>query len=243
MAKKEVEESKIRIAIWELKKGKTKKHICQTLGITYNTKRLTKIIEDFKTKQIRVVTLKEKAKNSLIADFTKKDIISRYIEGEAIANIAEGLYLSTPRVKKLLIDSNIPLRGRGNKTPAKVEHVTQNLDTKFNKEDKVFIPSKNTYGIVCEIYDEEYIDNLSDGYSKAITIRNTKNEPRLGVHYEEYWVNKGIETGWKTHALQAHLSSIEQIIIETGREFYKVWVDNMGFYSIKRRDLFPVVIV
>ena len=44
----DISETKIRQAIWMQKAGKTKKSICEHLGIAYNTKRLDTIIQDFK---------------------------------------------------------------------------------------------------------------------------------------------------------------------------------------------------
>ena len=64
MAKKpatvEISETKIRQAIWMLKANKTKKSICETLGIAYNTKRLDAIITEFKDKETRIAELKKK---------------------------------------------------------------------------------------------------------------------------------------------------------------------------------------
>jgi DNA-binding CsgD family transcriptional regulator len=39
-APEEISEAKIRQAIWMMKQKKTKKSICEHLGISYNTKRL-----------------------------------------------------------------------------------------------------------------------------------------------------------------------------------------------------------
>ena len=42
-----ISEAKIRQAIWMLKAKKTKKQVCEHLGIAYNTKRLDNIIQEF----------------------------------------------------------------------------------------------------------------------------------------------------------------------------------------------------
>ena len=54
MAKREISETRIRQAIWMLKTNKTKKSICEHLGIGYSTKRLETVITEFKEKQERV---------------------------------------------------------------------------------------------------------------------------------------------------------------------------------------------
>ena len=62
--KTEIQESKIRQAIWMLKVNKTKKQVCEHLGIAYNTKRLDTIIQDFHDKNARVARLKAQARKN-----------------------------------------------------------------------------------------------------------------------------------------------------------------------------------
>ena len=58
----DISEAKIRQAIWMIKAKKTKKAVCEHLGIAYNTKRLDAIIQEFHDKQKREAELKKKAK-------------------------------------------------------------------------------------------------------------------------------------------------------------------------------------
>ena len=57
-----ISEAKIRQAIWMLKAKKTKKEVCEHLGIAYNTKRLDSIIEEFHNNIKREAELKKKAR-------------------------------------------------------------------------------------------------------------------------------------------------------------------------------------
>ena len=249
MAKKviEIPEDKIRVAIWMTKKNKTKKAICEYLGIAYNTKRLDKIIEDFKEKQVRVEELKKKARAKTLSEYEKKEIAKSYQDGESISAIADRLYLTSPRIKKVLIELGVPIRGRSKKTPAKTEHVKQDLEIKFGKGDKVFVGNLNCFAYVKEVFDEDYLDYLSDGYSKAVYMDvNLKpdEEPKRGIHYEVYWfLYEGNYMWGKLEALQNHIKNIEEAIIETGRELYRIWLDTDkgGFYTYTRDKLFPVV--
>lgn len=247
MVKKEIKESSIRICIWQLKIGKTKKDACKTLGIAYNTKRLDKIIQDFKNKEIRIEELKKEARTKILSDNAKKEVAKDYQNGESISGIAERLYLTSPRIKKILLELGVPIRGRGKKTPAKTEHVKQNLDIKFIIGDKVFVSNKNCFGIVKQIYDENYVEEMSDGYTKAVHLRDPKNsyeELKEGIHFEVYWVtNKDGKINWKAKAFQYHIKRIEDNLVDTGRETYVVWLQNDygGFYEIHRNNLFPVI--
>ena len=84
MAKpQEISETKIRQAIWMLKTNKTKKSICEHLGIAYNTKRLDTIIKDFHEKQEREAQLKKAARAKKFTLDEKKGIASDYQNGDS----------------------------------------------------------------------------------------------------------------------------------------------------------------
>ena len=245
--KQEIPESKIRIAIWELKKGKTKKHVCETLGIAYNTKRMEGIIQDFRDSLDRDARLKKQAKERGITEAMKSEIINSYVDsGEAISVIAKRLYISFVKAKAVLVENKIPIRARGKHKEGKTEHVTQDLDVKFNKKEKIFYRPESCYGRVLEVYDEDYIDELKDIVKEQYieVIKNVKNDIDTveGVHYEVYYtLANGQE--WKRKALQYHIQSIETLIEETGREYYKVWLDEptlAGFRLVARNTLFPI---
>lgn len=244
----EISEAKIRQAIWMLKQKKTKKSVCEHLGIAYNTKRLDKLIQDFRDREDREKRLKEKAKNSPITDSMKKTIIQDYLNGEAQSVIAKQFYISPQRVKKVLLENNVPIRSRRKNEPAKTEHIVQDLEVKFNSGEKVFFGELNSFASITQVYDEEYVERMSLGRQRYVeTYKWTPKSPHPdaveGIHYQVYW---DLEDGtrWLLEPFKRHISRVQNLIIETGRETYDVWVE--GDYAHKRsfvhRDkLFPVV--
>ena len=152
----EIPEAKIRQVIWMIKSNKTKKACCDHLGIAYNTKRLDAIIEDFRQKEERQKELKKKARAKTLSAGEIKQIVGDYLDGENQSAIAKRLYISPQRVKKVLMENNVPIRARGKNKPAQVSHVVQNLDALFKAGDRVFVPEKNTFAKVYEVYDEEW---------------------------------------------------------------------------------------
>lgn len=246
--KEEISEAKIRNAIWYLKTGKTKKFVCEFLGIAYNTTRLTKIIEDFRAKEQRAKELKEKAKTMEITPAIRKDIAYSYINGEAQSAIATRYYISPQKVKSILMEMNVPIRARAKNAAAKTEHIVQDLDTKFTLSDRVFYGPENAFAVITEVYDEEYADSLRQGRQRWVelypwTEKSKCPEPVLDVHYQIYWE---LEDGsqWKLESLKAHIKRVEDLIAETGRETYGVWVDTEYAFKkifVPRSDLFPVV--
>jgi len=247
-----IPEAKIRQVIWMLKTSKTKKACCEHLGIAYNTKRLDKIITDFHDGIEREKQLKDKAKNRIFTDKEKMLIAREYLNGEAQSNIAKRYFISPQRIKKILIDTNTPIRARGKNKVATVDHIVQDLETKFAEGDKVFIAKNNCFAIVDKVFDEVYLDNLEDGRQRYIEIYPFKPnkdgvtsggfiEPQEGIHYEIYWTYEdGSST--KLKAMQHMRDKVMRVIEETGRESYRVWRDDdqKCFLYVNRDDLFPV---
>ena len=248
----EIPEAKIRNAIYYLKKGKTKKFICEYLNIAYNTKRLEKIVTDFKAKEERELELKKKAKNKVFTDKEKAFIAKEYQEGAAQSAIAKSWYVSPQRIKKILIDSGVPIRSRSKKTAAKVDHIVQDLEVKFQKDEKVFIAKYNEFAIIEQVYDEDYLEFLESGkqvYRETHPFKPDKTglaggsyfEPAEGIHYEIMWILDD-NTEMKLSSVIRLRDQVMKCIEETGREFYRVW--QLGDYSryryIRRHELFPV---
>jgi hypothetical protein len=243
-----IPDAKIRNAIWYLKEKKTKKFVCEYLQIPYNTKKLDSLIEDFKKRESREKELKEKAKTLVFTDVIKKDIAKRYSNGEAQSAIAASYYVSPQKIKNVLIEMNIPIRARAKRGEAKTEHIVQDLDVKFRPRSRVFYGKENCYATVVDVYDEEYADRMRLGRQRWVELVEWKestsrfSEPQQGIHFEIYWE---LENGqsWKLEAIKHHIKRVEELIAETGRETYGIWLE--GDYSymktfVSRADLFPV---
>ena len=96
-------------------KAITKREACNILNISYNTSRLSKIIEDFhEQKEYRARRVSQNRGRAARPDEIQ-DIIKEYLSGENVSNIAKGLYRSPAFVKSLLEKIGVPQR------PTKVE--------------------------------------------------------------------------------------------------------------------------
>lgn len=247
----DISEAKIRQAIWMLKANKTKKSICEHLGIAYNTKRLDTIIQDFQNKENRIAELKKVRSKTPFSKDDMKSIVDDYNNGESQSAIAERWYTSPQRIKNVLMEMNVPIRARSKTGEAKVDHVIQDLDVKFSKGDKIFIPKKNSFGIIYKVYDEDWIDY----YRNPIKIRYIELHPladarkkygadyegKRGVHWETYFCYENGDE-WKEQAIKEQISKRETIIEKTGRESYAVWIegDYAHWTDVIRDEVFPV---
>lgn len=248
----EIPEAKIRQIIWMLKSGKTKKACCEHIGIPYNTKKLDTIIEDFHKRLEREAELKKAAKTKIFTQKEKESIAKQYLAGEAQSALAEQYFISPQRIKNMLMETNTPIRGRGKNSEAKVDHIVQDLESKFKAGDKVFFAKYNCFAQVHQVFDEDYIEYLESGRQRYIETYPFKpnpktgmsgrfSEPAEGVHYEIYWLlDNGDEM--KMSAVQQQRDRIMKTIEETGREYYSVWRsdDDNCFYYAHRDELYPV---
>jgi hypothetical protein len=247
----EITEAKIRNAIWYLKSGKTKKFVCEFLGIAYNTKKLDSIIEEFHRKNEREAELKKAAKTKIFTQKEKEAISAQYLAGEAQSTLAKQYFISPQRIKNILMEMNTPIRGRGKNSEAKVDHIVQDLEVKFKTGDKVFLAKYNCFAIVHQVYDEDYVEYLEGGKQKYVEIYPFKpnkfglsgkySEPTEGIHYEIYWLlDDG--TQMKIQAMKNMRNRIMKTIEETGREYYMVWRDDGDncFLYATRDELYPV---
>jgi len=213
----EITEAKIRQAIWMLKANKTKKSICEHLGIAYNTKRLDNIIKEFHEKLEREADLKKKARNKIFTKVEKQGIADAYLGGETQSALAKQFHITPQRIKKILMDMNVPIRARGKGKAAQVDHVVQDLEVKFVQGDKVFLARNGMSG--------KYL------------------EPTEGIHYEIYWMLEGeVLPTRKLRSFLHQREKVSKVIEETGRESYLIYkTDDYGGYKTVTRDkLFPV---
>jgi hypothetical protein len=121
MAKKPTPSDKLNSAnldkVIELLEGSspiTKKAACDILGIAYNTTRLTKLIEEHKETKARNAKMRAEKRGTPASKSELQYIVSSYLEGGSVTNIASSLHRSVAFVHKCLDDYAVPKRTPGN---------------------------------------------------------------------------------------------------------------------------------
>ena len=239
-----IDEADLRVAVWMSNQGKTKKSICDFLKIKYNTARLAKILDQFQAALDRQVELKKAARGKKFTDEEKELIVKRYLELGSMAKVAEEYYVSSAKIKNVLIEKQVPIKSR--KTVL-VDHIQQDLDQPFEVGEIVFSKLHKTRCVIKQKYDESHVERLKEGSIKTIDNPHVKvgEEGELeGIHYNVYWIlddgtNAGLLTG-----VQSTIKSIERNLAQEGQEFYKIMVqgaDGEEYYAFsKRGDLYKV---
>ena len=91
-------------------KGATKKNACQILNISYNTTRLDKILEQYKTKKEQDAKRRAEKRGKPATEAEIQFAISEYLEGSTIDSISKSLYRGTTFVKSILDHYGVPTR-------------------------------------------------------------------------------------------------------------------------------------
>ena len=89
----------------------TKKEACGILNISYNTTRLTKIIDVHVADIAYRSALLAKNRGKPASNLEIKEIITEYLQGISVAQIAAGVFRSTGFVKAVIENVGVPKRG------------------------------------------------------------------------------------------------------------------------------------
>lgn len=91
-------------------KGATKKNACNILNIAYNTTRLDKIIEQYKTKKENEAKRRAEKRGKPATKEEVAFVISEYLEGNNITAISKALFRGITLVKNILEEYAVPER-------------------------------------------------------------------------------------------------------------------------------------
>lgn len=144
------------IAFLEQDKPITKKEACEILNISYNTTRLNKIVEGHKANIKQRAELRKKFRNKPLEKDDLKLIISSYLEGVSLADIADNIFRSVALVKRTLIKYNIPLRDANVDYWHPVEVPVDAMKDDYESGDLVFSARYNQPASISKQYKKDY---------------------------------------------------------------------------------------
>jgi len=98
------------IKLLEAEKPITKKEACDILNITYNTTRLNKIIEEWKTDKEYRDKRKAERRGKPATDIEISNIVMGYLEGDSVQDLAKRVFRSSAFVKSVIDRVGVPPR-------------------------------------------------------------------------------------------------------------------------------------
>lgn len=101
------------IGLLEQEKPITKKQACEILNISYNTTRLAKIIEEYKEEKLRDERRRAANRGKPVQPHEIQSVISSYLDGDSLSDIAKNIYRSVAFVKRIIEDIGIPSKTVG----------------------------------------------------------------------------------------------------------------------------------
>lgn len=131
------------IDLLETDKPITKKAACDMLNITYNTTRLTKIIQQYKDDEEYIKTRKKQLRGTPISKDEKAAIISSYLEGDSFQYIEDTTFRSNIAIKRVLKEYGIPDR-ETSKNYESVILPDDSVQENYEPDDLVFSAKYNT---------------------------------------------------------------------------------------------------
>ena len=91
----------------------SKKEACGILNIAYNTTRLQRIIDEFEETKAYREKRKSQNKGKAATKDEVADAVTRFLSGDAISEIAAGLFRSSGFVKAIIERTGVPQKGEG----------------------------------------------------------------------------------------------------------------------------------
>ena len=98
------------IELLSAEKPITKKEACEILNISYNTTRLSRIIQDFEDKNEFRAKRKAQLKGKPASKDEIKSAINSYLRGESVSEISQGMYRSAGFIRAILDRVGVPTR-------------------------------------------------------------------------------------------------------------------------------------
>jgi len=159
----------------------TKREACETLNISYNTNRLSKILADFnETTSYREVR-KSQNRGKKSTTMETKETIECYLKGETISDISKRLYRSTTFVKNILDRVGVPEKLPKTKRKGPAYLPEECVRESFKKGEKVWSASYHAPAIIEEEYTKEY-------QNKNAGIKYVNYEDRYGCSLYRVWI-------------------------------------------------------
>lgn len=162
----------------------TKKEACEVLNISYNTARLAKIIENFKTEEAETARRRAANRGKAAAEHEIQLTIERYLDGDSVSEIAKSLYRPSSFVREIIERVGVPQKIVG----ADYFHAGLIPDPcireSFSKGDIVWSARRHCMAIVLE--QKEPVSDTENKYYSIYVIEPIEETSSYFPNYDGY---------------------------------------------------------
>lgn len=192
----------------------TKKEACEMLNISYNTTRLSRILNEHNDTVSYRETRKSHNRGKKATTLEIKEAIESYLNGENISDISKRLFRSTTFVKNILDKVGVPEKLPKTKRKGPAYLPEECVSDVFEEGQKVWAANYHAPAIIKKKYTKEYQDSNPG-------IRYTNYEEKYGCSLYSIWVIEGeaewndqfgfITGGFNAHQLAYDLGSLKHL--------------------------------
>jgi len=198
-------------------KSITKKEACSILNISYNTARLSSIIDEYNGQKEYVQLRKSQNRGKAATNMEISEVIRDYLQGDSIATIAKSLYRSSGFVKSIVERVGIPSRGVSKEERLSIGYLPEECVS------EEFLPGEIVWSARHHAPATIEAEISVDYQAEKAGFQDTNYESKYGAKCYSIWVREeidqdkefwvaGIETGgFSAFALAYDLGSLKHL--------------------------------
>lgn len=206
------------IELLEAEKPISKKEACEILNISYNTTRLTKIIENYRGEQAESARKRAANRGKPATPYEIQSIIEGYLDGSPIAEIAKRIYRSTSFIKEVIDAVGVPQKVVGAEYWNPCIIPEQCTREEFEPGQVVWHAKRHAMAIVME--QKFNVSDKENNYYQVYVIEPIEEPSPFFPQYQEYG-------GYYDGAYAYDLGSLDHLK-EYGVDVYRPYRPHFG---------------
>lgn len=210
------------IELLEAEKPISKKEACEILNISYNTTRLSKIIENYKNELLESARRKAANRGKAATPYEIQTAIESYLDGESVAEISKRLYRSPSFVREVIERIGVPQKPTG-ATYANPGVIPEPCAREEFRKGQVAWSAKRH--CMCIVLDKQKASDSDNNYYQIYVIEPIEEPSPYFPQYQGYG---GFYDGAYAYDLGS-LDHLKQYGVDVTRQYkphFKGWIED-----------------
>lgn len=209
------------IELLNAEKPISKKEACEILNISYNTTRLTKIIESYIEEEAELTRRRAANRGKPATPYEIQTVIEGYLDGDSIAEIARRLYRSSGFVKEIIDTIGVPQKNANGSywMPSLIPE--QCLKEEYSPGEVVWNSKRNS---MCIIREQKKASDPDNNYYQVYIIDPIENTEGILFRLDGYG---GYYDGAYAYDLASldHLKQYGVDVYRPYRPYFSKWLE------------------